>query len=69
MLGLASLACHERAIEQGYVPAGTPAGTQTVLADRAVAGVSGPVSLVVLGEPGKHSRGAPVGATAPAGAP
>ena len=53
VLGLASLACRDRAIEQGYVPA----GPQAVLADRAVAGVSGAVNLVVLGESGGHARG------------
>ena len=46
MLGLASLACRDRAIEQGYVPE----GPQPVHAGRAVAGVSGLVSLVALGE-------------------
>ena len=52
VLGLASLACRDRAVRQGYVCA----GPQAVLADRAVAGVSGLVSLVVLGEASQHSR-------------
>ncbi len=51
VLGLASLACRDRAIAQGYVRQ----GTQPVLANRAVAGVSGSVSLVVLGESTNHS--------------
>jgi adenylate cyclase len=55
VLGLASLACRDRAIEQGYVPE----APQAVLADRAVVGVSGPVSLVVLGQSGGHYRGGP----------
>lgn len=65
VLGLASLACRDRAIEQGYVPE----GPQPVLADRAVAGVSGPVSLVVLGESSRHSGGRPGRMPDPAGAP
>jgi len=52
VLGLASLACRDRAIEQGYICI-TP---QPVLADRAVAGVSGSVSLVVLGESTRLGR-------------
>ena len=50
VLGLASLACRDRAVEQGYVPE----GPQPVLADRAVAGVAGLVSLVVIGESGRR---------------
>jgi adenylate cyclase len=46
VLGLASLACRDRAIEQGYVPE----GPQRVLADRAVVGVPGLMSLVVLSD-------------------
>jgi adenylate cyclase len=46
VLGLASLACRDRALAQGYVPT----APQRVLADRAVAGVTGPMSLVVIGE-------------------
>lgn len=46
VLGLASLACRDRAMEQGYVPA----HLQSVLVDRAVVGVSGVMSMVVLGE-------------------
>ena len=46
VLGLASLACRDRAMEQGYVPA----HLQSVLVDRTVAGVSGSMSMVVLGE-------------------
>jgi adenylate cyclase len=46
VLGLASLACRDRAIEQGYVPE----GPQRVLPDRAVAGVPGLMSLVVLSD-------------------
>ncbi|MBI3375435.1 MAG: adenylate/guanylate cyclase domain-containing protein [Betaproteobacteria bacterium] len=55
VLGLASLACRDRAIAQGYVPA----DSQRVLANREVAGVSGPMSLVVLGESREHSRDRP----------
>lgn len=57
VLGLASRACRDRAIEQGYVPE----GPQPVLAGRAVAGVSGLVSLVALGDSGKHSQSRPGG--------
>lgn len=52
VLGLASVACRDRAVEQGYICV-TP---QLVLADRAVAGVAGPVSLVVLGESTRSGR-------------
>ena len=53
VLGLASLACRDRVIEQGHLPA----RPQTVLAGRAVAGVSGLMDLVVLGNSVRHSRG------------
>jgi adenylate cyclase len=46
VLGLASLACRDRAMEQGYVPA----HLQSVLVDRAVIGVPGAMSIVVLDE-------------------
>ena len=46
VLGLASLTCRDRALQQGYVPK----AAQRVLADRAVAGVTGLMSLVVLGD-------------------
>jgi len=46
VLGLASLACRDRAAAQGYV-ASVP---QPVLVDRVVAGIGGTVNLVVLGE-------------------
>jgi len=51
VLGLASLACYDRAIAQGYAP-GRP---RRLLADRAVAGVPGQVSLVVLGQSDTHA--------------
>jgi adenylate cyclase len=52
VLGLASLACRDCAIEQGYVPE----GALPVLVDRAVAGITGFVSMVVLGESIMYSR-------------
>jgi len=64
VLGLASLACRDRAVEQGYVSA----GTQPVLADRAVAGVAGLVSLVVIGDSGRRFGTAPLRTAGPAGA-
>jgi adenylate cyclase len=45
--GLASLACYELALAQGYVPA----QPRRLLAERAVDGIPAPVSLVVLGQP------------------
>ncbi|MBS0336182.1 MAG: adenylate/guanylate cyclase domain-containing protein [Proteobacteria bacterium] len=45
VLGLASIACLERALAQGYLPK----GQQRVLADREVAGVSGAMTVVALG--------------------
>lgn len=44
VLGLASLACRDRARAQGYAPKGQP-----VLVDRAVAGVAEGITVVVLG--------------------
>lgn len=55
VLGLASLACRDRAITQGYVSE----GAQSVLVDRAVAGVPGLVSLVVLGKSIIHAQDRP----------
>lgn len=46
--GLASRDCYERAVQQGYAPQRQHA----TLAARAVAGVSLPMDLVALGEPG-----------------
>lgn len=50
-LALASLACRDRAIEQGYLPA----TSQTVLTDRTVPGVVGKVSMVAFGALNMHS--------------
>ncbi len=63
VLGLASLACRDRAIEQGHRCA-TP---QPVLVDRAVVGVTGPVSMIVLGESTRHDRNLAVHANSPVG--
>ena len=53
--GLASVACRNQAIKQGYAPTGEP----QVLAGRAVAGVTGLVDLVVLGQSILHTRSGP----------
>jgi adenylate cyclase len=55
VLGLASLACYNRAIAQGYVPD----RPRRLLAERAVDGVPVTVSLVVLGKSGVHTRQRP----------
>jgi len=51
VLGLASLACYERALAQGYVPE----RPRRLLAERSVLGVPGTVSVVVLGPPFAHA--------------
>ncbi|MFY9314636.1 MAG: hypothetical protein WAO95_03645 [Burkholderiales bacterium] len=52
MPGLASLACYEHALAQGYVPA----QPRRLPAERTVDGVPAPVSLVVLGQPAAQAR-------------
>ena len=49
--GLARVDCRDTAMEQGY----RPSQAHAVLADRPVSGVSGVVSLVVLGDAGPGS--------------
>jgi adenylate cyclase len=53
VLALSSAACHDRALAQGYAPA----GAQRRLDDRAVAGISGRMNLVVVGDQGGRRDG------------